>query len=29
MTEERSVGIINLATNVRSFVNIANGIEFN
>ena len=27
-TEERSLGIIKLATNVRSFVNIANGLEF-
>jgi hypothetical protein len=28
MTEERSLSIVNLATNVRSFVNIANGLEF-
>lgn len=26
--EQRSLGIIKLATNVRSFVNIANGLEF-
>ena len=28
MVKERSLGIIQLTTNVRSFVNIANGLEF-
>ena len=28
MIEERSLGVIQLTTNVRSFINIANGLEF-